>query len=463
MRYSTFFVLLMICASQSSAADPIDIDSRLELFVDDFLIAELTGDARQTLHQPTPREVVLRTDESWEGNTCAYYTIFQDDDVYRMYYRGSHADEKTLKGLHPEVTCYAESRDGIHWMKPKLGIVEWNGSKDNNIIIDGIGAHCFVAFRDANPGCPADARYKGISRGRPNGKKGLFVFKSPDGIHWSLIKNEPVITVGAFDSQNLAFWDSHTRRYVGYHRNFTAGVRSIMTSTSADFVSWTDPVQLKYAEGTPNQHLYTNAIRPYFRAPHIRIGFPTRYIPKGSQVEPIFMSSRDGVTFRRWNDPVIPMSAPKDRDGNRSNYMASGLLSLPGNDREFAVYGTEAYYAGPDSRLRRFMYRVDGFVSVHADKIGDLITKPLKFSGNELVVNYAARKGGSVRIEIQDADGNAKPGFDLSSANKLTGDEIVQVVSWKRGSNVTSLAGKSIRLQVSLSNADLYSIRFRSK
>ncbi len=281
------------------------IGSRRELFVDHALIERIEGAAKLEVQEPAPEEVVLVTDQPWEGNTCAYYTIFQDGDLYRMYYRGSHWDEKTKKATHPEVTCYAESKDGIHWTKPNLGLVEWDGSKANNILLDGLGTHCFVAFKDENPAAPPAARYKGISRGRPVGKAGLYVFQSPDAIHWSLIKDEPVITEGAFDSQNLAFWDPLTKEYVDYHRIFVDGVRSIMTSTSKDFVNWTKPVLLKYPNA-PKQHLYTNAVRPYPRAPHIRIGFPTRYLPQGSRVEPVFMASRDGVTFERYQKPVIP-------------------------------------------------------------------------------------------------------------------------------------------------------------
>src|SRR6056297_1141244 len=162
------------------ANEPLSIGSRLEMFVDDFLIAKMSGDVHQQLQQPTPREVVLVTDKPWEGNTSAYYTLFQDGDLYRMYYRGSHANPGETRSAHPEVTCYAESRDGIHWTKPKLGIVEYEGSKENNIILKGLGSHCFVAFKDESPNCPPEARYKGISRGRPDAAKGLYVFQSPD-------------------------------------------------------------------------------------------------------------------------------------------------------------------------------------------------------------------------------------------------------------------------------------------
>jgi len=456
---SLFWVNL--CPAADPAADPVDIGSRLELFVDDYLIDSKTGDVGLKLHKPTPQEVVLVTDKPWEGNICAYYTIFQDGDLYRMYYRGAHFDEQTRKVTHREVTCYAESRDGIHWEKPELGLFEFGGSKANNIILDGLGTHCFVAFRDNNPDTPSSARYKGISFGHADGKKGLYVFQSPDAIHWTLIKNEPVITEGAFDSQNLAFWDAVTGQYVDYHRFFANGVRDILMCTSDDFLHWTKPVPLKYP-GAPHQHLYTNAIRPYQRAPHIRIGFPTRFLPKGERVEPIFMSSRDGVTFHRFNDPVIPQSAPEDRAGNRSNYMANGLVRLPGNDREYAVYATEAYYTGPDSRLRRFTYRIDGFVSAHAgDEGGDLVTKPLTFDGDNLVINFATDDGGSVQVELLDADGTPVAGYDLASATSLSGDEIEQTVTWKTHANVSGRKGQPTKLRFRLKNADVYSLRFR--
>ncbi|MEZ6144325.1 MAG: hypothetical protein R3B91_02600 [Planctomycetaceae bacterium] len=372
------------------------------------------------MHQPSPQEVVFVTDKPWEGNTCAYYSIFQDGDLYRMYYRGSHFDEKTRKATHREVACYGEHRR--HPLdQAGVGTVRVRGSKANNIILDGLGTHCFVAFKDMNPDCDPQAKYKGISRGRPEGKKGLYVFQSPDGIHWELMADEPVITEGAFDSQNLAFWDAVTGQYVDYHRYFANGVRAIYMCTSDDYLHWTEPVPLTYP-GQPHQHLYTNAIRPYPRAPHIRIGFPTRFLPEHEQVEPVFMSSRDGVTFHRFNEAVIPQSAPEDRDGNRSNYMTNGLLSLPGNDREYSVYATEAYYTGPDSRVRRFTYRVDGFASAHAGTDGGtLTTKPLTFSGSKLVINYAAGEAGNVQVELLQEDGTPYPGYDLAPAPSLTG------------------------------------------
>jgi hypothetical protein len=458
---------LLLSLPGHAAPDTIDIGSRLELFVDDFLIEKLAGAAAHHLHKPVPRGVALVTDAPWEGNTCAYYTVFQDGDLLRMYYRGWHFDRKTEKPAHRELTCYAESRDGVHWTKPNLGLFEFDGSKENNIVWDGIGCHNFTPFRDPNPACSPEARYKALGReNRPGkNKRTLFAFQSPDGIHWSLMQDKPVITKGAFDSQNLAFWDPIRAEYREYHRTFRDGVRDIQTAATQNFLEWPDPIFLNYP-GAPKQHLYTNAVQPYFRAPHLFIAFPTRYLPKeGQRVEPILMTSRDGRTFRRWNEPVIPESAPKDRAGNRSNYMACmawGVLQSPGNPGELSVYASEAYYEGPDSRLRRFTYRTDGFVSIRAaDEGGEILTKPILFEGGHLHLNFATKNKGSISVEVQDTDGNALDGFRLEDCVPLEGDSIEKCVAWKSGDGLEKHVGTPVRLRIVLESADLFALRFR--
>ncbi len=231
----------------------------------------------------------------------------------------------------------AESDDGIRWTRPKLGLFEFGGSKENNIVWGAAGgrAHNFTPFRDANPACAPDARYKAFVGGA---KRGLLALGSPDGLRWRKLREEPVITAGAFDSQNLAFWDGTRGEYRAYWRIFANKVRAIRTAVSKDFIEWTGQADLVYAEDAPSQHLYTNAVLPYFRAPHLFIGFPTRYLPdEGQRVEPLFMIGRDGVRFFRHDRAVIPEDAPQDRRGNRSNYMAWGLLSLPGRPGELSV------------------------------------------------------------------------------------------------------------------------------
>jgi hypothetical protein len=280
--------------------------------------------------------------------------------------------------------------------------------------------------------------------------------------------SQAVITAGAFDSQNLAFWDAVRSEYRAYWRIFTAGhtdergwkpagVRAIRTATSKDFIHWTNQADLKYVN-SPDEHLYTNAVMPYFRAPHLLIGFPTRFQAKTEQVEPVFMTSRDGVLFRRWSEELIPITAPKDRGGNRSNYMTWGLLQLPGQDRELSVYATEAYYAGPGSRVRRFTFRTDGVVSVRARGEGVLLTKLFTFAGSKLSFNIASKRG--TRVELQDQGGKPLPGFAMEDCLPIAGDFIEHTVRWKSGIDLIQHAGRPVRLRLAMNRADLYSIRF---
>ena len=132
---STIFILA--CAVISSIAQgPINIGSRLELFVDDYLIAELSDGARLILKHPTPQEVAIVHDEPWEGNNSGYHSVFKDGDLFRLYYKANQltTTEGNFDRTHPLFFCYAESYDSIHWRKPELGLIEFNGSKKNNIM-----------------------------------------------------------------------------------------------------------------------------------------------------------------------------------------------------------------------------------------------------------------------------------------------------------------------------------------
>jgi hypothetical protein len=469
MNYGRSMKRILLLAStiwlSSLHADPVEIGHRLELFADDYLIESISDGVARHVHQPEPKDVVFTADASWEGNTSGYYTVFQDEDRIRMIYRGwAHQPEKPVRALHREFTCYAESKDGLTFVRPTLGLVEWEGSKENNIILDDKATHNFAAFKDGNPDCPPEARYKGIGGEKREG--GLFVYQSADGIHWKKMKEEAAITDGAFDSQNLAFWDPHARLYRAYYRIFSGGgtdggewkpkgVRAIRTSTSKDYVNWEPGTDLTYPEGTPHQHLYTNAVQPYFRAPHLLIGFPTRFLPdEEERVEPIFMSSRDGVHFTRRNEPVIPESAPADRAGNRSNYMTWGMVELPSEPGKISVYATEAYYGTVPGRVRRFVYRVDGFVSLRAGKDGGVVlTKPLRFKGKEMILNYATGEGGSVEVERLDADGKT-----VATSRPLTGDGVATRVEWRSGVPFQENGEGSFRFE--LKDADLFSLRF---
>ena len=468
LRAAVLFFLLGVCLVHAQPDEPVDIGRRRQLFVDRYLFGHASG-VELRLHHPTPREVVLVCDEPWEGNTSGYFTVFRDGDRYRMYYRGSSHEPETGKAS-PQVTCYAESKDGIHWEKPDLGICEFNGSTDNNILLTGVGTHNFAPFKDDNPACSEAARYKALARYQG----GLLAFQSADGLHWELMSEEPVITEGAFDSQNLAFWDPARGKYVAYFRDFKDNVRDIKTCTSEDFIDWTEPQFLDYG-GAPPEHLYTNAAIPYFRAPHIKLGFPMRFMPDRNRLshpvdgvsDGVFMTSRDGVRWHRWREAFIRPGLQVDRWMSRNNMTAWGIVPTesrrPDVPPNLSLYSTENYYSDTGAvRLRRYTLRLDGFVSLHAPyEGGTLMTRPLTFSGSELEINYSTSAAGSVQVGIIEPDGELIPGFDMEDCPPMYGDSVGEVVRWKEGPDIGKLAGRSVRLRFKLKDADLYSFRFR--
>lgn len=469
---------------------PVDIGSRLELMVDDFLIDRLEGGASFQLQHPVPREIALVHDQPWEGSMCDYHTVFKDGDLFRMYYTMADTEvlpEGGVREKHPLFCGYAESRDGIHWDKPKLGLFEFNGSKENNIVWMGEGAHDLDPFIDTNPGCKPDARYKCVALA--NGV--LWAFQSADAIHWAPMAKNPIITKGAFDTQNIAFWDSVKKTYRAYIRDFHNGIRDIRTSTSPDFENWIEPVPLEFP-GAPDEALYTNQVAPYYRAPHILLGFPTRYTERrwSRSMEPLpdadyrhrcavamerygtaitdglFMSSRDGLVFKRWGEAFLrPGIERKDNwiygDGYQNWGIVETKSDVPNAPNELSVYYIENNWK-PGCHLRRFTLRIDGFVSINAPmKGGEFITKPLVFSGKNLVLNFSASAAGSIRIEIQDLDGRSMPGFALDEMPEILGDSLDRVVAWKEGSDLAALAGKPVRLRFVMKDADVFSFQFR--
>jgi hypothetical protein len=256
---------------QASANEIIHLGDKREIFVDHYLIDKLEG-TRLVMNHPHDEGPVLFFDDPWEGPFCGYVTIINDDGKYRAYYRGWN----DLKDR--QVTCYAESDNGRNWVKPELGLVEYNGSKKNNIILDvEPETHNFCPFIDTKPNVPPSQKYKALGG---SGKSGLIPYVSSDGIHWEKLHNEGVIKKGAFDSQNVAFWSEQEKLYLCYFRVGADGFRSVSRSTSKDFINWSEPVAMTYGD-TPREHLYTQQTSPYFRAPHIYVAIGARFVPQG--------------------------------------------------------------------------------------------------------------------------------------------------------------------------------------
>ena len=234
-----------------------------------------------------------------------------------------------------------------------------------------------------------------------------------------------------------------------------------------------------YGDG-PVEHLYTNQTHPYFRAPQIYLGIAARFLP-GRQVLTSAQAEKVGVNpgyFRDLSDSVLittrggdqydrqfPEAFLKPELGlenwtSRTNYPALNLV--PTGDAEMSLY-VQKNYGQPTHHLRRYRLRTDGLVAVRAPwRGGELLTRPLRFSGRRLWINFATSAAGEIRVEIQDEAGRPLPGFALDDSREQIGNEIAREVTWKNGADLATLAGRPIRLRFVMKDADLYSIQFRT-
>ncbi len=482
----------IIAASFAAFADPVAIGSRRELFVDKTLIDQMNG-AELRLHHPVPAGTAVKFDQPWEGRFSAYITVLHNDeaDKYHMYYRGNAGFKDGTSG---EVTCYAESPDGIRWTKPKLGLHEINGSKDNNVMLANMPpfTHNFAPFIDKRPGVTKEERYKALA-GLGGKFGGLSAFASADGLHWKKLQEAPVMTKGAFDSQNVSFWSEAEQCYVAYFRIFTAGVidektwkpkgvRWVSRATSKDFVHWTDATPMT-CDQPLNDHIYVSQTNPYFNAPHIYIATAARFMPGKAVLdeqakkylaedtkayatldndcsEAVLMSTRAGTTefSRTFMEGFVRPGQDFRNWTSRSNYPACGVVRT--GESEMSMF-VERHYGQSTAHLERFTMRLDGFASLRGGYAGgEMVSRPFTFAGKALHLNFATGAAGSIALEIQDADGKPLPGFSKEEFLPTAGDEIDGVIAWKIGADVSSLAGKPVRLHWVLKDADVFSFWF---
>lgn len=491
-RITLFALSALLAGSPALASEPVAIGSRRELFVDRLLIDHMKG-ASLALQRPVPAGVALKFDQPWEGRFSAYITVLHYDDAnkYQLYYRGNAGFKDGTSG---EVTCYAESADGAKWTKPKLGLHEIEGSKDNNVMLANMPpfTHNFAPFIDERPGVAKEQRYKALAGlGGKNG--GLCAFASADGLHWKKLQDAPVITKGAFDSQNVSFWSASEQCYVAYFRIFTAGVidektwkpkgvRWVSRATSKDFVSWTDATPMTCDQPLVD-HIYISQTHPYFRAPHLYVSTAARFMPGTPALtaeqkplvaedkkayatldqdcsEAVLMTTRAGTTQynRTFMEGFVRPGLDFRNWTSRSNYPACGVVQTGRSEMSMFV---ERHYGQGTAQLERFTLRLDGFSSLHAGyEGGEMTTKPISFTGKALHTNFATGASGHLAVEIQDAGGNPIPGFTASDCTATPGDDIDRVITWKSGSDVSSLTGKPVRLHWVMKDTDVFSFWF---
>ena len=492
----------------------IYIGRRRELFWDDQLIdRERTTAVSEVMH-PIFKETLMQFDRPEDGYTISYPTVVKVDDTYRMYYIAWGDLEY---GIGKVRLCVIESEDGIHWTRPSIGQYEENGSFDNNIVLTGdlLEDNAFV-FNDPNPACPPEQKFKILTSTHVevDGKKkrGLWCLVSPDGYHFRL--SHLVTTYGAFDTNNTVHWDG--KRYVAYVRNYhnivsdkmsghvdfdgisdisdfdvpwpdlNKGTRDVRVIYSEDFVHWTEPQRILFNDDN-DWPMYTNQVIPYERAPHMLIGFPTRYherkewtpcfdqlpgverrraVVNDAKAENrgaftvtdcLFMCSRDTLHWHRWREAFMtPGYEETDNWVYGDCYPSYNLVDNGGGT--YSIYTIDAHHSYRKPKpLNRWEIRKDGFACYTAgadEKV--LVTKPLVFEGSKLHLNFSGSAFGYIHVDLLDEAGNLISGESF----EVFGDTIDREVFFADGSDFSAFAGRPVRLRFRMMDVRLYSMKF---
>lgn len=509
IRFAATFIVS--AAIPATALAVIDIGSRKQLFIDEKFIEHGRG-VDLHINPCSKYGVVLAGDNSWEnGMVQDAVSIIEDGGKYRMWYTACPASGPELA---PFRLCYAESTDGINWVKPNLGLYEWEGSKANNIIMDSNIENGAGVFIDQK-GRPNE-RYKLLARlsekkvfglgkdpvvpNAPNGS-GLYMYTSADGLKWDLHPTRVFPFVP--DTANMAFYDDRAGKYRAYVRTWNPLRRVGVVDMDYIMQPWpyekmpprlwpgrpTDtpapsreiPEAFGPGPGDPeNVDFYTSAVVRYRWADDVYFMFPSAYRhfpepPVGKfrndgLLDIQLAVSRDGLKFHRVSRlPYVELGMKGSGDSG-SMYMCIGMIRR-GNEI-YQYYGgydfTHGNYVGlPVIRnlggVRLTRQRLDGFVSVDAaENGGEFVTPPVTFQGSQLTLNLNASATGEVHVELRESDGRPIAGYTFGESDSIGQNDVARVVTWRGGNaDVGSLAGREVRIAFKLCSVKLYAFQFK--
>ncbi len=360
---------------------------------------------------------------------------------------------------------YAESDNGLIWEKPKLGLIDFEGSTANNIVMSTPthGIHAGGVMSDDRDPDPT-RRFKAMYRSARDHH--MAVAFSPDGITWTDAVLWPnADAVG--DTHSNTLWVDDLQRYVGITRGWTGkpyhGERVVLRTESTDFVDWSKPLEVLRGDG-PHDQIYSMPIAHHGDG---FIGLPAIF-HKGDPeadnwdtVDTELAFSPDGHQWHRVcaGQAFIPRGPGSYPDGAYDAgcvYAAPPIVGPEGDIRLYYGGSNGLHNSWREGSLNLATIRRDryaGLAPVDASQGTIVRTSPVTL-GNKLTINVEPDASGIVRVAVLDLEGRPVEGLSFDDCQPITGDDVAAPVRWNNPD--ITLPGEAVHLEFELSNTTLY-------
>jgi hypothetical protein len=434
----------------------------------------------------------------WEKNGVRFFSVLQDSDTYKAW-----------GACDPGGACYFESKDGIHWDRPKLGLKDFEGSKDNNLLEGGPSGHVFV-----DPHGPPEERYKSAGtmeltweqfqvfrKKHPDrwenraieahgGETAIMAIRgavSPDGINWTLLPDP--FTVEKSDGQQVGYYDPGLKEYVVFVRNWWAGPRSerwtwdgretwqgekhgsgrrsIGRMVSKDFREFglsENVIVPMPGDMSASEVFYLSTYTTIPGAPDNHLMLPTIWDTRDDTTSIGLWSSADGILWGKVPGPrLFETSAFGEPDGG-AIFGFPGLIERADGSFALAYEGDNLPHKYPRALLKRMggfvVWPKGRIVAVEAKEIGEFTTVGVMPPGRKLRINALTKRAGGIRVEIATLLDEPLPGRTFSDCDVIQGDQVWTPVTWNRTDDLGFKDGQPIIVRFKMERAKLFGIEF---
>ena len=468
-------ILLSSCENKNTVGNisilkksVLKTSSNWQLFIDDYWIAE-SDQITSTLHTPKkhPNNPLIQGDVPWEEAPYCFGTAIYDegDSIFKLWYQSYNYGQQVANRTP---ILYATSKDGVKWTRPNLGVIEFQGSTDNNIVLQNYGFHDLyspsVIKDDADP--DTNRRYKMIWWDFPLGDEGyqddgMCVAFSADGIHWNKYPGNPVLhakkSEKSISDVMSVMQDKNTGKFVAYTKGWAEpwpSHRQIVRTESSDFIHWSEPeVVISHKHNLSDPQSYGMTTSQYGNN---YIGLLYSYKKPGDETIDVQLTvSHNNNNWARVAD--MKTFIPIGKEGIWDDGMIFCTPAFNHGDSTLIYYS--AWDGAHNTKTRKSgiglaTLRLNGFVSLDAKEEGNITTRILMNTDGPLLVNVDARRG-SLRAGLLDINGNPISGYTINDCIPIQSDDVSQPVEWKNHNKLPN-SSEPIQIRFEITKASLY-------